>query len=774
MSLDRWFRLSSSLTLGLSCGALVFAEVPFLPDLPICLPPVLALLVLAWWVEGRWRLPNWGANILGLFIAAGGIIWLVGQLGDEESLLVRLPLQLALLPYMGPLLMAALLVKVFGGSSESGDFWRLQGLGLMQISLGCVLDGGPIFGALLFAYLASGLACLALRYRLSSAQRPRGMSSFGESASPCGASAASSLSATWLVSFTLRWTLLIAVPALLLFLLTPRRDNNAWEPLGSLRSGSSRARLQGGSDEINLNTTGRVEMDDEIALEVRAVDADGQPKLDLPGEQRWRGVVLDSYEHGKWTPLHPMPNRQRRLGQDGLPDFGPQQYFLSFAVWPRRSGGLVLAEPLRFGSEPLRLPVRTESADGRPRLFAEIMGTLLPLHVRDQREVRYRQVVPVGEDGDRMPAYGLRSGRIPPRLIIPPPPLAHTLHSWTVDLLHRLAQDSRYRLPPGLRHTLAQPSSSFLVEPEDWEATARVLTDYLARSGEFTYTLELTRIDATLDPVVDFLLNVRQGHCERYASALTLMLRSLSIPARVVKGFRGCESQGDGLYVVRHRHAHAWVEVLVPRPDAREKAPPPLAEPVYDWVSLDPTPVGEAAPSASFFSFSRLWLDIQRMARQGWQTLIVDYNADEQADLWDTLRSGHHLARLRKLGFVVAALLIIFCAGLVLRRGWRRRRSAASPAASDTAAFYPRLVRILSRYVALRPSVGETPREYGEAARSFLQTHPALNALAGLPLRVVDLFYRVRFGDRPLNEEERQALDGELNRLAEAVRQEGG
>jgi hypothetical protein len=84
MSLDRGFRLSSSLTLGLSCAALVFAEVPFLPDLPICLPPVLALLLLAWWVEGRWRLPNWGANVLGFIIAAGGVIWLMGQFDDEE------------------------------------------------------------------------------------------------------------------------------------------------------------------------------------------------------------------------------------------------------------------------------------------------------------------------------------------------------------------------------------------------------------------------------------------------------------------------------------------------------------------------------------------------------------------------------------------------------------------------------------------------------------------------------------------------------------------
>src|SRR5262249_25530573 len=105
MPLDRWFRLSSYLTLGLSCVALVFAEDFFLPGLQWCLGPVLALLLLSWWVEGRWTLTNWGANILGLLIAGGGLCWLAMQVLDENSLLSRVPLHLALVPYMGPLVM---------------------------------------------------------------------------------------------------------------------------------------------------------------------------------------------------------------------------------------------------------------------------------------------------------------------------------------------------------------------------------------------------------------------------------------------------------------------------------------------------------------------------------------------------------------------------------------------------------------------------------------------------------------------------------------------
>ena len=99
-----------------------------------------------------------------------------------------------------------------------------------------------------------------------------------------------------------------------------------------------------------------------------------------------------------------------------------------------------------------------------------------------------------------------------------------------------------------------------------------------------------SRVDPSLDPTVDFLTNVRRGTCERYASALTLMLRSVGIPARIVKGYRGWDLEA-GQYVVRQRHSHAWVEALVPA-----DGPGPLR---MEWLTLDPTPSREEAPAES-------------------------------------------------------------------------------------------------------------------------------------------------------------------------------
>ena len=71
-------------------------------------------------------------------------------------------------------------------------------------------------------------------------------------------------------------------------------------------------------------------------------------------------------------------------------------------------------------------------------------------------------------------------------------------------------------------------------------------------------------VDPTLDPVVDFLVNRKAGHCEYFASALTLLLRSVGIPARMVNGFKGGDwnDLAQVLYV-RQKHAHSWVEAYL-------------------------------------------------------------------------------------------------------------------------------------------------------------------------------------------------------------------
>jgi transglutaminase-like putative cysteine protease len=570
----------------------------------------------------------------------------------------------------------------------------------------------------------------------------------------------------WLLfPFALRWMLALTVVALALFLLTPRRDGPGWDPLTQFREvkslGSTGPAQTGFTEEINLNRTGQVEIDDEVAMTVVATEAQGQPKLDLSPEQRWRGTVLDNYADGLWTSDLRLPRGGTMMRpQRRLPDLGPTQYFLTFTVEPQRAGGLFLADPIVLGPSSAPLPLLQISAKEENPLpiFYETEGTILPLMFPGKREFRYRQVLAPQADPDRTHASNLTPWYIKElaREQLP------ALENWTADLLDRLVKEHRSGLTPAnLPSRRLGPGQGYYLTdmPDQWQPVARALTDYLAHSGDYSYTLDLQRSDHALDPVMDFLVNVKQGHCERYATALALMLRSQGIPARLVKGFRGAENQGDGTYLVRHSHAHSWVEALVPRGDPNHLS--------YDWLSLDPTPAIDA-PVKQTFSFARWWESSRRNARAFWHDLIVEYNASNQADLLEGLMTREGLRRLLiGLGVPASASFVLWLA----RRLRRRQRVPKTKADRRRAAvaFYARLVALLARFMPDVPHPAQTPREFGTVARQVLTKDPATVDLADVPLRVAELFYRVRFGGRPLDAEEDQALEVQLDRLAAAL-----
>ena len=121
------------------------------------------------------------------------------------------------------------------------------------------------------------------------------------------------------------------------------------------------------------------------------------------------------------------------------------------------------------------------------------------------------------------------------------------------------------------------------------QAKAKFLESHLRDSGEFSYTLNMSIVDPSIDPVEDFLFNRKTGHCEYYASSLALMLRAIGIPSRVISGFKGGDSGYlNNRFEVQQRYAHSWVEGFVNQ----------------RWTTLDATPsleraemVAQSAPS---------------------------------------------------------------------------------------------------------------------------------------------------------------------------------
>ncbi len=84
------------------------------------------------------------------------------------------------------------------------------------------------------------------------------------------------------------------------------------------------------------------------------------------------------------------------------------------------------------------------------------------------------------------------------------------------------------------------------------EAVVKTLTEFFDKN--FKYSLNLT--GASLE---EFLRVNRAGHCEYFATATVLLLRTAGIPSRYASGYSAIEWDSlENAYLVRQRHAHAW------------------------------------------------------------------------------------------------------------------------------------------------------------------------------------------------------------------------
>jgi hypothetical protein len=139
---------------------------------------------------------------------------------------------------------------------------------------------------------------------------------------------------------------------------------------------------------------------------------------------------------------------------------------------------------------------------------------------------------------------------------------------------------------------------------------------------DYSYTLELPDHEVP-DPLAYFLFTRRKGHCEYFASAMTVMLRALGIPARLATGFQsGVYNSITDLWVIRASDAHTWVEAWIPG---------------HGWTTFDPTPPDPNPPSFGLAARVGMYLDA---AETFWQQWVVGYDAGHQGTLADRFEQG--------------------------------------------------------------------------------------------------------------------------------------
>ncbi|MGI8807200.1 MAG: transglutaminase TgpA family protein, partial [Acidimicrobiales bacterium] len=379
---------------------------------------------------------------------------------------------------------------------------------------------------------------------------------------------------------------------------------------------------------------GRGAPGDEVVLLVRA----SRPDV-------WRATTFDHWDGGSWSrAAEPTTNLDDDFVEPGIGDIAREDESagaLQSVIVLARSAGVLPAAAR---------PTYVSAGDALVRQGAD--ATLYPAAPLTRGD-RYFVVSDRSQaSGRRLRALGATSaGVVPPDV---------------ADAYLQLPQ-----VAPRVRALAADVAAGDITNYGKVRAVERWI------DGHTTVTDDAEPVPAGADPLESFLFDTRSGPSERAATSMVVMLRAIGVPARIAVGFLpGSRSGPDRQFLVRSRHAHAWVEVWFP---------------TAGWQRFDPT--GRAP----------------------------DAHEDESA--WDRL--------LRFLGrlWPLVVLVCLVAGGWLARRGvrwWRRR--AGLPWATR---FFGRLERAgAARGRPRQPQ--ETPAEYANGLAAGVLGDPRLVEVGAL------------------------------------------
>jgi protein-glutamine gamma-glutamyltransferase len=272
--------------------------------------------------------------------------------------------------------------------------------------------------------------------------------------------------------------------------------------------------------------------------------------------------------------------------------------------------------------------------------------------------------------------------------------------------------------------------------------------------SNFGYTLDLTGAP-TSDPLAYFLFQKRAGHCEYFAAAMAVMLRTLGIPSRYINGFQTGEyNDVAGDLVVRASDAHSWVEAYFPG---------------FGWLTFDPTPPSNEKPLSMMAQLSHYWdwfelqwsewvinydfihqitvaQNLGRASRDWADQIRVSFlrlrrHATERIEIWQRWTLGA-AGRTRVLAILLALLTCIVVARRDVRQRllalWHLRISHTQVMTPHLATLqYSEMLRLLARR-GIRKTPGQTPME-------FVASLPKGN-LAEPVFELTSMYQAARFG----------------------------
>lgn len=624
------------------------------------------------------------------------------------------------------LLLFATLVRLFSARTNR-DYAFLTGLAVTSMLGSAILtvETGFLVALAIFLVLAvSTFVALEIRRSAAGAVSPP-----LESGSPLARQLNRALGLT---------SILVAFFSLciggLIFFLIPRLTMGYLSAL-NLQPGL----MTGFSDNVTLGEIGEIQKNGAVVMHIK-VEGDPARAADM----HWRGIVFTNFDGKRWyTPEH----QQTVLTPDtsgvywlGSPILAPND--------PNRLDYTVLLEPI--ASDAIFVAPRVRSLSGRFLNEAEF--------VMANNHRGYLFLDNTGSLSN--PSHNVTKVRYEATSILPNfSPGA--LRSATRDF--PAAVTSTYLQLPTLDPRIPKLAQTITASSKTEYDKAANIERYL--KTHYAYSLDLTGQPGN-DPLAYFLFTKRAGHCEYFAAAMTVMLRSLGIPARYVGGFLGGEyNDVGGDYIIRESDAHTWVEAYFPG---------------FGWITFDPTPPNGEKRSGLFTRLGMYW-DWFQFA---WSEWVVNYDFNHQFTLaenglktsrdWgERARAYYKIKRRQTMDFLLSvdkrlehsryflpSLLVLLVALLVFLRGrniinyaltrWTiRARQGGHATASLATLEYREMLRLLERR-GWKKSPSQTALEFAVAIPAAEISSPVA--------QLTELYQSARFGDHPVRLDQMNSL----------------
>ncbi|MBI1246350.1 DUF3488 domain-containing protein [bacterium] len=703
-------------------------------------------------------------------------------------------------------------------------YWHLAVLSLLQVVVSAALDFGVMFGVLLIPYMivASTTLCLFFVYRetlrvdadLRAAHdavenRPVFTFSFTRRAetnestqvSLPAISLSGQLPGNLAAVFTsgrmfiqvLKLGAFTLVCTVVLFYCLPRFQGGNFGP-GFNGGGNT---TTGFKDQITLHEMEKILKSDQFVMRVRLFnyreggDPEKEQLIETEYEPFFRGTSLSTYFAESKTWIVGNLNRYR------VSEIKPPRKNAKLARQVVATNQMLRFDNTNEGVMLFSMYPAYKSAETPDNFVDNQTLGILSMEADPQENARqpdqYELLVPWNP-------FGADDGLIPNRHKLNDRDYDRYLHEELVKIpsVNEWADNMLFRGLTKIANELAANVPLGGNEKVTPEKIARRMERHFQSDGHYTYAL---RIPAhlkkeELDPIEDFVVNHRTGHCEYFASALAIMLRTQNIPARIVVGYKGGEYNSVGkYYAVKQKHAHAWVECFL-GPDELPAGVNPKEYPFGAWMRLDPTPASRPSPNRKetgtiadrfldWFDYFELWwrdnvvgMTSERQEKEIYKpltdNLIRPFEGWVSRDQWvkffrETLASmGIHLSEewsngiLTIFGLLVLLMIVVlveFCRVLFLRclPTIKYLFGKFFPDRSLRAGFYFKAENLLAK-AGWRRKDSQTPHEFVQEVVSDCRERNIASDMLPALIELANWYYLVRFGGRTLAPEQEESI----------------